>query len=100
MVYCLLALGVRFWVSKTVEPERMVTVMLWLLGMAERPSREVKVIVLGYLVAGALLTVMVTEAMVELFPTLSVAWAVRVWEALVRVVVSKVLDMLPEEEVA
>jgi hypothetical protein len=43
---------------------------------------------------------MVTEAMVELFPALSMAWAVRVWDALVRVVVSKVLDMLPEEEVA
>jgi hypothetical protein len=43
---------------------------------------------------------MVTEAMVELFPALSVAWAVKVWEELVRVVVSKVLDILPEEEVA
>ena len=55
----------RFWVSKTVEPERIVTVMLWLLGMADSPSKEVKVIVLGYLVAGALLTVMVVVLLVD-----------------------------------
>ncbi len=74
--------------------------MLWLLGIADSPSKEVRVISLGYLVAGALLTVMVTEAMVELFPALSMLWAVRVWEALVRVVVSRVLEILPVEDVA
>ena len=94
--------GVRVWVSR-VEPlagETTVAVICSLAGIVDRPSREVKLIVLGYLVAETLLTVMVTVERVELFPALSWAWAVKVWEALVRVVVSRVLLMFPEEEVA
>jgi hypothetical protein len=68
--------------------------------MAEIPSKELKDSVLGYLVATVLLTVMVTDDTVELFPALSMAVAVRVWEALVRVVVSKGTLILPDVEVA
>ena len=94
------AVGVRFWVSKTVDPESMVTVRLWLLEIAANPSKEVRVIVLGNLVATVLLTVMVTEALVLRFPALSWAWAKRVWLALVRVVVSKALEADEVVEVA
>jgi hypothetical protein len=97
------AWGVKLdWVSRVVpeEGERIVTVRAWLAGITASPSKEDRVIVLGYLVATALLTVMVTEARVERFPALSTAWAVRVWLALVKVVVSRVLLAEAEEEVA
>ena len=78
-VYCLLLFGVRLlWVSKTEAPERIVTVMGWFAGIVDIPSKEVRVIVLGNLVATELFTVMVTEAVVLRFPALSTAWAVRV----------------------
>ena len=47
MVY-LPEVGVRLaWVSRIVEPERMVTVIGWLLGIEDSPSREVNWIDLG-----------------------------------------------------
>lgn len=79
-VYCLEALGVRLlWVSRVVpdDGDKTVAVMVILLGMAAIPSKEVRVISLGYLVAVALLTVMDTEAVVDWFPALSRAIAVR-----------------------
>src|SRR5438105_3237229 len=85
------------WVSK-IEPEegdRMVTVIVWLLGIVNIPSKEVKLTVLGNLVADILLTVMVTADVVKVFPALSKAVAVLVWVPLVKVVVSKDLDREP-----
>ena len=81
-------------------PDNTVTVRLWLLGIADSPSRLVSVINLGNLVATVLFTVMITEAKVELFPALSIAVAVRVWVVLVKVVVSRGLLMLADEDVA
>ena len=51
MVY-LEAVGVRVWVSRVVpeEGERMVMVRDWLVGIELSPSREERVMVLGYLV--------------------------------------------------
>ena len=92
-------MGVRVWVSIMVEPERILTVILWPVGILDMPSNEASCMVLGNLGAATLLTVIVTEAMVERLPTLSLDWAVRVWLALVRVVVSKVLLMLDDVEV-
>jgi len=78
----------------------MVAVMVVLLGMAAIPSKEVKAIILGYLVATALLTVMDTAVVVKLFPALSMAVAVKLWEPLLKVVVFRLLVILPVVEVA
>jgi hypothetical protein len=100
-VYWLEALGKRLvWVSKTVPPERIVTVIGWLLGIADNPSKEVRVNSLGYLVATALLTVIVVMGVVNELPALSLAMAVRLWLELVKVVVSKGLLTEAEVEVA
>lgn len=74
--------------------------MVVLPGIADKPSREVRVISLGNLVAEALLTVMVTVAVVDWLPALSFATAVMVWEEFVRVVVSRLLDRVPDVVVA
>ena len=72
------AVGSRLvWVSKAVEPERMVTVIACFGGIELKPSNEDNWIVLGNLVAVGLFTVMVTVARVERLPALSRAWAVR-----------------------
>jgi len=95
------AVGSRLvWVSKAVEPERIVTVIGWFAGIELKPSNEDNWIVLGNLVAVGLFTVMVTLARVERLPALSRAAAVRVWLVLVRVVVSRGLVIEDEEEVA
>ena len=71
MVY-LPAVGVRLlWVSKTVLPDNTTAVMVWLAGTVDMPSSDVNWTVLGNFWAGALFTVMVTVATVELFPALS-----------------------------
>ena len=66
-VYCLLASGVRlFWVSKTVELERMLAVIAWLAGMAAKPSSAVRVTALGDLMIGwPTTTVTVVAAVAE-----------------------------------
>src|SRR5579862_9412729 len=97
MVYFPAVAARLLWVSRVVpeEGDRTVAVMVVPAGIVDIPSREVKVTVLGYLVACWLVTVMVTEETGERLPALSLAMAVRVWEALVKVVVSKGLLIFP-----
>ena len=101
IVYCLEELGRRLtWVSKTVDPERITAVMAWLLGIVANPSKDVRVINLGNLVAIGLLTVMAVMGVVKELPALSLAVMVKEWEALVKVVVSKDLESVPVVELA
>jgi len=61
--------------------------------IADRPCREVRVNFLGYLAAGALLTVMVTGLVAKLLPALSVEEAVSWWVVFVRVWVFRGWEM-------